>query len=237
MLSDLDAWEGKLKVVETAHKRAATLVAENQLPAEISARVAQLQERWRREKDALQLARELDNLVVKTFSMEGVTQNSFRPETEYLRIFAGAGLDVVKGDTNTLAAAIKKSPARYALVAALDTWAAWMCGSGRKSSWRFPGRLTRMTGATASAIPVSGSIRMPWRNWPRKRIWRINRPARSGCWQSFSKNTGENLLSLYRNACDTIPTILDYFLFWDMKHCTLEKVQGGIMRRWPFAPK
>jgi tetratricopeptide (TPR) repeat protein len=130
LLSELPRWEAKLQLMEAAWQRGATLRAggDNLLDADAAAQLDRLRKRLDGERAAFRLAKALDDVLQLAARRVGGRFDLPPALKKYHEVLAGAGLDVTRGDPAALAARIEASPARYALVAALDHWASFLAG-------------------------------------------------------------------------------------------------------------
>jgi tetratricopeptide (TPR) repeat protein len=91
---------------------------------EIRERIQTVDEAVTHEEAALGLARELDDIAVNAFTSFDMKWSQQRKAVaEYKRLFARQGLDIRQPDKDWFASAIRSSPSRFALIAALDNWA------------------------------------------------------------------------------------------------------------------
>jgi tetratricopeptide (TPR) repeat protein len=75
------------------------------------------------EEAAYGLARELDDIAVGAFTLIEISMSQQRKAVaDYDRLFSREGLDVGQPDTARFSSQIRLSPARFALIAALDNW-------------------------------------------------------------------------------------------------------------------
>jgi serine/threonine-protein kinase len=126
LLSDIDRWQAMVQQARQNWQQAvsASVGEEVRVAAETRDRIQAVQAAVRREEAAYELGRELDNIAVKTLASFDTTRSKERKAVaEYDRSFARQGLDVHQPGTEWFASAIRSSPVRFALIAALDNWA------------------------------------------------------------------------------------------------------------------
>jgi serine/threonine-protein kinase len=125
LLSDIDHWESMVDQARQDWKRAAAAVGNEALVGEETRdRIQAVEAAVAREQAAYDLARDLDKIAVEAFG--SFDQRFARQRTavaEYERFFSQQGLDVHQPGTAWFASAIRSSPIRFALIAALDNWA------------------------------------------------------------------------------------------------------------------
>ncbi len=129
LLSDMDQWGLTLANARTAWHQARSLALSNQdvVEPDVSMRLQDLDKQLQTDEKGYLLARELDTIRLR--NSEEVIDGKWDPASaapQYAAVFAGQDLDFERGDPAPMAAAIRQSPVRYALVAALDDWAAVM---------------------------------------------------------------------------------------------------------------
>jgi serine/threonine-protein kinase len=126
LLSDIDQWQRLVKQAREHHERALTARAGNEalLTEATRNRLEAVEVALAREEAAYELAKELDDIAVESFASYDVRRSQQRKAVaEYERFFARQGVDIREPDTVRLASAIRSSPVRFALIAALDNWA------------------------------------------------------------------------------------------------------------------
>jgi serine/threonine-protein kinase len=126
LLSDIDHWQSMVEQARQDLQRAkAACVGNEALVAEgTRARIEAVEAAVTREEDAYRLARELDDIAVEALASADTRGSSqHKAAAEYERLFSREGLDVRQPGTDWFASAIRSSPARFALIAALDNWA------------------------------------------------------------------------------------------------------------------
>ncbi len=125
LLSGPKEWLRLLESAQAAHKRAEVLAAggRDMLAPELSARLAALAEQLQADERDRQLAFELDRIRLESSGLvDG--QVLLGPAAPRLaKVFRDAGYDIRQGNLAEVAARIRQSPIRPALVAALDFWA------------------------------------------------------------------------------------------------------------------
>ena len=126
LLSDIDRWQ---RLVERTRDdwqrtRSATVVEEALLPQETRARIESVEAAVAREEAAFELAKELDTIAVDALgSWHRRLLLQRKAVADYERVFSREGLDIHQTRTAEFALAIRSSPARASLLAALDNWA------------------------------------------------------------------------------------------------------------------
>jgi serine/threonine-protein kinase len=130
LLSDIDQWQAVVRQARQDRERARSATVGNEalvtkenrdLMQAIEAAVA-------REEVACGLASDLDTIAVEAFASYDTRLSPQRKAVaEYERFFAGQGLDIHQPGTDWFAPAVRSSPIRFALIAALDNWA-WLAG-------------------------------------------------------------------------------------------------------------
>jgi tetratricopeptide (TPR) repeat protein len=125
LLSDIDRWQSMVEEPRQHWHRAVAAVGNESLVAEETRdRIKAVDAAVAREEAAHELARNMDEIAVEaltTFDKRRLSQ--LMAVAEYERFFSQQGLDVRELDTAKFASAIQSSPARFALIAALDNWA------------------------------------------------------------------------------------------------------------------
>jgi tetratricopeptide (TPR) repeat protein len=125
LLSDIDHWQSRVRQARQDWQRAAAAVGNEPLVAEkIRDRIQAAKEVVDREEAARRLAKELDDIAVEAltaFDKRRLEQR--KAAVEYDRLFSRQGLDIRQPGTDWFVSAIQSSPARFALIAALDNWA------------------------------------------------------------------------------------------------------------------
>ncbi len=126
LLSEPDKWHDQLQAARADWQQAQKLAAGNEglLESRWTAALWRLKERLEWEESGYDLANKFVGVRLRaSTSVEGKVD--FRVAAwEYPKVFAAVGLEVKAGEEAALAARIQASPARPALVAALDHWAA-----------------------------------------------------------------------------------------------------------------
>jgi serine/threonine-protein kinase len=126
LLSDIEKWQGLVEQArEDLHRaKSASVGNEALLTQETRARLQAVEVAVDRQQAAYDLARELDDIAVGAFASFDVSQSHQRKAVaDYERFFSKHGLDVREPNTAQIASAIRSSPIRFALIAALDNWA------------------------------------------------------------------------------------------------------------------
>jgi serine/threonine-protein kinase len=126
LLSDIDRWQGLVEQARETYQRAVSACVGNEtlLTEETRNRLRAIATAVAREQAAYELARELDTIAVEaltTFDRRRLPQR--KAVADYERLFSRQGLNVRELDTARFASQIRSSPARFALIAALDNWA------------------------------------------------------------------------------------------------------------------
>jgi serine/threonine-protein kinase len=125
LLSEPDKWSEPVRWARAAWERARHLAEGDRelLGAEEAAALRRVEARLEWEESGLRLAAALDRVRLRAWDlMDGKSDPTVKAR-EYPEVFAAAGLAVKRGEEEELAARIKASPARPALLAALDDWA------------------------------------------------------------------------------------------------------------------
>jgi tetratricopeptide (TPR) repeat protein/tRNA A-37 threonylcarbamoyl transferase component Bud32 len=116
-----------------------------------------LQARLVQARRELDLASDLDDVRQKAaIPVEGKWGNE-RMRQEYPRVLAGHGLDVLEGDPEELARAIRASAVREDIVAALDDWAR---AERRLQNWQKQQRLLRLANLADEPDPWRQAVRL-----------------------------------------------------------------------------
>jgi tetratricopeptide (TPR) repeat protein len=130
LLSDIDEWQRLVDQAQRDLQRAKAASAGNEalVAEETRDRMQAVEAALEREEGAYGLARELDDIAVEALaSADSRGSSQHKAGAEYERLFSRQGLDVRQPGTDWFASAIRSSPARFALLAALDNWA-WNVG-------------------------------------------------------------------------------------------------------------
>jgi serine/threonine-protein kinase len=125
LLSDLGKWERQLRLAEDAWARADRLAAgaAEALDGATADHLRQLAERLKGEQQALALAGKLDAVRLEAATLVDGKFDPMVASRKYPKVFADAQVDATKGEIDAAASRMVGSPARFALVAALDHWA------------------------------------------------------------------------------------------------------------------
>jgi serine/threonine-protein kinase len=125
LLSDIDRWEGSVKQVRQDWQRAAAAVGDEALVAEETRdRMQAVAAAVAREEAAYRVGKELDDIAVEALgSYDSRVSQQRKAVADYEHLFAGQGMDIRQPGTDSFVSAIQSSPARFALIAALDNWA------------------------------------------------------------------------------------------------------------------
>jgi serine/threonine-protein kinase len=125
LLSDIDHWQSMVEQARQEWERAvATIGDEPLVPEETRDRIQAVEAAVGREQVAYGLGKELDDIAVEaltTFDKRRLSQR--KAVGQYERLFAQQGLEIHQPGTVWFKSAIGSSPARFALIAALDNWA------------------------------------------------------------------------------------------------------------------
>jgi serine/threonine-protein kinase len=130
LLSDIDQWQRLVEQARQDWTRAESALAGNEalVTEETRARIQAVKAAVAREEAAYELAKDLDNIAVEALASTDATgSRRLKAMAEYERLFSRQGLDIREPDTARFASAIRSSPGRFALIAALDKWA-WLAG-------------------------------------------------------------------------------------------------------------
>jgi hypothetical protein len=130
LLSDIDRWQSMVEQARQDWRRAEAATGNDALVVEETrARIQAVETAVAREEAAYELARELDDIAVGALaSSDSKMSPQLKAVAEYERVFSLQGLDVHQPGTAWFASRIRSSPARFALIGALDNWA-WLAGS------------------------------------------------------------------------------------------------------------
>ncbi|HKB38049.1 MAG TPA: serine/threonine-protein kinase, partial [Gemmataceae bacterium] len=129
LLSDEDRWEASVKQAWQDWQRAVAAVGDKALAGEKTRdRIQAVEEAVAREEDAYELARDLDKIALNAIASDSKGTQQRKAMDDYQRLFARQGLDVGQPDTVHVASSVRSSPARFALIAALDNWT-WLADS------------------------------------------------------------------------------------------------------------
>jgi serine/threonine-protein kinase len=126
LLSDIDRWQRLVERARNDWERAksATVVEETLLPPETRARIERVESAVAREEAAFELAKELDTIAVDALgSWHRRLLLQQKAVADYERVFSRERLDIHETRTAEFVSAIRSSPARASLLAALDNWA------------------------------------------------------------------------------------------------------------------
>jgi tetratricopeptide (TPR) repeat protein len=125
LLSDIDDWQSRVRQARQDWQRAVAAVGNGPLVAgEIRERIRAVQAAVEREETAYGLANELDDIAVEAFeSFDSRGSLQRKAVVEYERFFARQGLDIRAPGTVPFTSAIRSSPIRFALIAAIENWA------------------------------------------------------------------------------------------------------------------
>jgi tetratricopeptide (TPR) repeat protein len=126
LLSEPDKWANQVRSARVEWDKADKLAQSNSELMNDSAttELGRVNDWLKREEVALALVERLDQARQKiATSNEDGKWTPHRPSSEYSAILAGAGFEIESGDEPTVAAMIQASPARPAIVSALDEWA------------------------------------------------------------------------------------------------------------------
>jgi serine/threonine protein kinase/Tfp pilus assembly protein PilF len=125
LLSAIQEWEGLVVKSQQAWQRAQALSAGHEAwlkPATVS-RMQAVKVAWQQAEGNYRLGKELDDIRLEAATTVPGKFQYGKVAPAYRAFFVRQGLDVVQGNTEQLGTALRKSPIRYALVAALDHWA------------------------------------------------------------------------------------------------------------------
>jgi serine/threonine-protein kinase len=127
LLSDIDSWGLLVQRARTALQRAQSLAASNQelLGADLNRRLEQWKAQLQADEKDFQLARELDTIRLRASSSVDGKIDPAQVVAGYATVLTRAGYDMHRQESQALAARMRHSPIRFALVAALDFWAVW----------------------------------------------------------------------------------------------------------------
>jgi eukaryotic-like serine/threonine-protein kinase len=126
LLSDIDQWHAAGTQARQHWDRvdSATRGNEALVTEETQAHLRAVEAAVAREEAAYGLARDLDNIAVEAWvSLDSRKLQQRKAVAEYERVFSRQGLDIHQPGTIAFASTITSSPARFALIAALDNWA------------------------------------------------------------------------------------------------------------------
>src|SRR5262249_54383617 len=167
LLNDPARWEGMVKAGQAALERARALAARAGGPvaAELTAEMAALHNLLQDDDRERLLAQRLEKVRLDRSTWTKQSFASAAALQEYPRAFLGAGLDVLNGDPQDLAARIRSSPLREHLVAALDDWA-WTAVDRKDKSLKLTQRLLEVA-RQADPSPWTDQLRDTrlWLDW------------------------------------------------------------------------
>jgi serine/threonine protein kinase/Flp pilus assembly protein TadD len=126
LLSDIDQWRTRLQEARAAWERALALAkgAPELLNENLAKQLGDLERGFTSDEHDWNVAKELDDVRLEGATLtEGSFQESRLALKKYPTVFAKAGLAVEQAEPAEVAARVAQSPARAALVAALDHWA------------------------------------------------------------------------------------------------------------------
>jgi serine/threonine-protein kinase len=123
LLSDIDGWERQVQAARQAWQQAQKLADSNAelLDPVVLDRLRQLHTTLGADKDDYDLARKLDDIRLEAATLVDGKFNPYAAGPKYAEALAEAGYHM---EQKSVADKIRKTPLRYALVAALDDWAA-----------------------------------------------------------------------------------------------------------------
>ena len=125
LLSDPKEWQRILESAQSAHKRAEVLAAGGQemLAPKLTARLAARAEQLQADEKHRRVAVDLDRIRLESSSLGDGTILLRLAAPKLAQVFSRAGYDVLEGKPADVAARIRQSPIRLALLAGLDFWA------------------------------------------------------------------------------------------------------------------
>jgi tetratricopeptide (TPR) repeat protein/tRNA A-37 threonylcarbamoyl transferase component Bud32 len=124
-LSDMDSWQAAIGHLREVWKEADALRhgGQNLLRETWAARLEELEQQTRADEDDYQLARRLDDIRLDAATLVKGEFDTSRAGPDYDKVFGQFQLRPTQAAPAVLAAKMRLSHARYALVAALDHWA------------------------------------------------------------------------------------------------------------------
>jgi serine/threonine-protein kinase len=131
LLSEIDHWQAMVQQARQNWQQAvsASVGDEVRVAAKTRARIQAVEAVVVREEAAYRLARDLDNIAVEALASSDARASQMKKgAVRYERLFSTQGMDIQKPGTAWFGSAIRSSPARFALIAALDNWA-WLAGN------------------------------------------------------------------------------------------------------------
>jgi serine/threonine-protein kinase len=128
LLSDIDGWQRQAAATRAAWEKARAVAdgGPDLLGQDLAGRLRRLQGQAEASERQYQLARQLDDARLRAASLEEGRYDHAASAARYEDLFKAAGLDMRGEGPDRTAAFIRQSPLRYALVAALDDWAAYV---------------------------------------------------------------------------------------------------------------
>jgi serine/threonine-protein kinase len=128
LLSDIDGWQRQVEATRAAWEKARAVAdgGPDLLGEDLAGRLARLQGQAEASARHYQLARQLDDARLRAASLEEGKFDHAAAAGRYESLFQAAGLDLRGEGPDHIAAFIRQSPLRYALVAALDDWASYL---------------------------------------------------------------------------------------------------------------
>jgi serine/threonine-protein kinase len=136
LLSDIGQWKSKVAEARQDLQRAKSACIGNEalLAEKTRERLQTVEATVDREQVAYDLAKELDDIAIDAL-VDTRTSARRRAVADYYRLFSRQGLDIQQPGKAWFASAIRSSPARFALIAALDNWA-WLVGNVQRYELR-----------------------------------------------------------------------------------------------------
>jgi tetratricopeptide (TPR) repeat protein/tRNA A-37 threonylcarbamoyl transferase component Bud32 len=126
LLSDIDQWHSLVRAGQAALAKTQALARSEPalLGEDLTEQLQQASKQQQTVERDYQLARKLDDIRLQASTMVEGKFDTARAVAKYVGAFAEADYHVSQADVGPPAARIGRSPIRYALVAALDFWAA-----------------------------------------------------------------------------------------------------------------
>jgi eukaryotic-like serine/threonine-protein kinase len=163
LLSEPDKWKATLDAAQAVWRQAEALAASGRelLPPGQLAGLKELGEQLQADRRDFAVAEQLDSIRQDAWVWVEGKFNTAAVGPRYEKVFREAGLDVGRAEVTAVAARIRRSPLRYAWVAALDHWAETRGGKKRTAAdERLVGRLLAVARA-ADPDPWRDQVRNP----------------------------------------------------------------------------
>jgi tetratricopeptide (TPR) repeat protein len=167
-LNDPARWEGTITEGRASLERARALQARAEQPLDpgLTAEFKEMAKLLRAADQDRRLAQRLEAIRLEHSDFSGRRFDLTRAARDYPLAFAAAGFEVPAGDAAQVADAIRRSPVREHLIAALDDWALVTAARGKRADTRALLQRLRDVLRLADPDPWRGRLRDPasWRD-------------------------------------------------------------------------